>query len=257
MLNELKKLKEIIASLDRKIIIIFISVAVLQTVSWYYTSRKFFRYYIFDFFNADENIYLIEYLYLYIGDFFIFFVTPFLIIKLIFKEKITGYGLTLGDKKFGIKATLISVSFMFVIVWFVSASNEFASIYPHLQSAKESWRIFIIYQIGMLLYMLSWEFVWRGYMLFGLKEKFGYYAVLIQMIPFVILHNGKPPLETFSSILGGIVLGILALRTFSIWYCVIIHFLLMLSIDTISTLRFRADDYGIGFSSFINLLNNF
>jgi hypothetical protein len=56
--------------------------------------------------------------------------------------------------------------------------------------------------------------------LFGLKEKFGFYAVLIQMIPFVILHNGKPELETFGAIAGGIALGILALRTKSFYYCV-------------------------------------
>lgn len=257
MLNELKKLKEIVSSLDKKIIIIFISVAILQTISWYYTSRKFFRNYFFDLFNAGDLIYLIEYLYLYLGDFIIFFVIPLLIIKLIFKEKFSDYGLTLGDKQFGIKAVIISSVIMIPIIWFVSASSSFASIYPHLSIAKESWQIFLIYELSMLLYMLSWEFIWRGYMLFGLREKFGYYSVLIQMIPFVILHNGKPDIETFSSIAGGIILGILALRTFSIWYCVIIHFIIMLSIDTISALRFRAQDFGVGFSSLINILKNF
>jgi membrane protease YdiL (CAAX protease family) len=102
--------------------------------------------------------------------------------------------------------------------------------------------------------MFSWEFIWRGYMLFGLKEKFGYYAVLIQMIPFLILHNGKPAPETFGAIIGGLVLGILALRTNSILYCVITHVCVMFSIDIISVLRFKAGDYGIGINSLINIL---
>jgi membrane protease YdiL (CAAX protease family) len=94
-------------------------------------------------------------------------------------------------------------------------------------------------------------------MLFGLEEKFGYYAVLIQMIPFLILHNGKPAPETFGAILGGIALGILALRTRSIYYCVITHMSVMFSIDLISTLRYRANDFGIGISSLINVLKEF
>lgn len=102
--------------------------------------------------------------------------------------------------------------------------------------------------------MFAWEFMWRGYMLFGLEEKFGYYSVLIQMIPFVILHNGKPFLETFGAIFGGIALGILALRTRSFYYCVVIHIGVMFSIDFVSTLRFRANEYGIGIESFINLI---
>jgi membrane protease YdiL (CAAX protease family) len=104
--------------------------------------------------------------------------------------------------------------------------------------------------------MLAWEFVWRGFMLFGLYEKFGFYSIFIQMIPFVILHNGKPMLETFGSILAGLALGVLALRTKSIFYCVIAHMSVMFSIDLISTLRYRANDFGIGFSSLMNIIKN-
>jgi membrane protease YdiL (CAAX protease family) len=105
--------------------------------------------------------------------------------------------------------------------------------------------------------MFAWEFIWRGFTLFGLEKKFGWYAVFIQMIPFVILHNGKPFLETFGAILGGIGLGIIALRTRSVYYCIIIHLGVIYSIDILSVLRYRANDYGVGFESFINLLKQF
>jgi membrane protease YdiL (CAAX protease family) len=101
--------------------------------------------------------------------------------------------------------------------------------------------------------MIAWEFIWRGFMLFGLEAKFGYYAVLIQMIPFLILHNGKPAAETFGAIAAGLALGILALRTRSVLYCIVTHAGVMFSIDLISTLRFRAGDYGIGLSSLIKI----
>ena len=102
--------------------------------------------------------------------------------------------------------------------------------------------------------MTGWEFLWRGYTLFGLKEKFGYYAVLIQTIPFTILHNGKPELETFSAILAGIILGILALRTGSFIYGVIIHTAVMFMIDLISTLRYKTQVFGWDINSFFDLL---
>ena len=41
--DELNKLIGIIKSLDKKVVAIFISVALFQTISWYYCSRRFFR----------------------------------------------------------------------------------------------------------------------------------------------------------------------------------------------------------------------
>jgi membrane protease YdiL (CAAX protease family) len=124
-----------------------------------------------------------------------------------------------------------------------------------LADARNSWMIFLIFESGMIVYMFAWEFIWRGFMLFGLEEKFGYYAVLIQTLPFVILHNGKPALETFGSIVAGVALGILALRTRSIFYCVAAHYGVMFSIDFISALRYRSGEYGTGINSLIKVFS--
>lgn len=252
--TELKGLIEIIKGLDRKVVLIFLSVALLQTISFYYTSRRFFRSYLFEDFQSYTDPYLIEYLYWFIGDFFTFFILGSIIIKFGFKEKLSDYGLQFGDVKVGLSFSLLFLLVMIILVWFVSATPVFAEKYPHLLSAKSDWDTLFIYEAGMLLYMIAWEFIWRGFMLFGLEKRFGGYAVLMQMIPFVILHNGKPFLETLGAIFGGIALGILALRTRSIYYCVVTHIGVMFSIDVISSLRFRANDYGIGFTSIVNLI---
>ena len=252
--TELKALLEIIKRLDRKVVVIFLSVAILQTFSFYFTSRRFFRANLFDQFQNYSDLYLLEYLYWFIGDFFTFFILGVVIIKLGLKEQLRDFGLRFGDLKTGLSFSFLFLFVMIILVWFVSATPAFAEKYPHLSSAKSDWNTLLIYEAGMLLYMFAWEFMWRGFMLFGLEKKFGYYSVLMQMIPFLILHNGKPFLETFGAIFGGIALGVLALRTRSIYYCIIVHIGVMYSIDFISTLRFRADDYGIGFISVINLL---
>jgi hypothetical protein len=252
--SEIIDLIEIIRKLDRKVTIILISVAVLQTLSYYFTSRRFFRENIFKSIQHYSQPYLLEYLYWFIGDFITFFVIGILVIKLILKENIKDFGLQLGDYKTGLKFSLVFLFVMIILIWFVSATPSFAEKYPHLSDAKSNWNILLLYELGMLIYMFAWEFIWRGFMLFGLEKKFGYYSVLFQMIPFVILHNGKPFLETFGAILGGIALGILALRTRSFYYCVITHIGVMFTIDFISSLRYRSNDYGIGISSLVNLV---
>jgi len=242
--------------LEKKIVIIFIAIAVLQTVSWYFTSRAFFRVNIFKYFIESPDVYLYEYLYWFLGDFLSLGIFPLLIIVFLLREKPKSYGVQIGDYKRGILYTAVFLTVMIVILWFVSAQSEFSLVYPHYPYARNNWQIFLIYEAGMLFYMAGWEFIWRGFTLFGLWERFSFYAILIQMIPFVILHNGKPPLETFSSILGGIGLGILAYKTKSVLYCIIVHFGVMFTIDLFSVLRFRASEYGVGFNSLLNLINN-
>lgn len=255
LVSQVKKLAKILGELDKKVIVIFLSIAILQTISWYYTSRRFYRAYLLDSIPSGYDIYLMEYLYWFISDFITLFILSSLIIKLILKENLRDYGLIWGDYKTGLKISAIFLLVMFPILWFSSSSESFEQSYPHLKTARDSWNIFFVYEFGMLIYMFAWEFIWRGFMLFGLSEKFGYYAVLIQMIPFVILHNGKPELETFGAILGGIALGILALRTKSIYYCIAVHTGVMFLIDTISVLRYRTGDYGISLNSFINIIS--
>jgi len=252
--KEIGRFLEIIREMDRRVIIIFLSVAVLQTISWYYTSRNFFRINFFPYYQNDPNVFLYEYLFWFIGDFFVLFILSILIIKFILREDLRNFGLQFGDYKVGFTLSAIFFFVMLPVIWFFSVTPEFTEKYPHLLSTRNNWGEFYIYESGMLFYMISWEFIWRGFMLFGLKEKFGYYSVLIQMIPFVILHNGKPAPETFGAIAGGIALGVLAFRTNSIYYCVLTHMGVMFTIDIISTLRYRANEYGIGLDSLFNIL---
>ncbi len=250
-------LKEIyyeMKNLDREIVLVFIVTAVLNTITHYYSSRKFFRTELAQYFQDSFYLNLYEYLFWFFGDFTVLFVFTILIILFFHKNKLSEFGISFGDYKLGLKVTGLTVLIFIPILWLVSSLDGFITTQPHLQQAKSYWDIFFIYELGMLVYMIGWEFIWRGYMLFGLEKKFGFYTVFIQMIPFVILHFGKPEIETFGAIFGAIGLGILALKTRSFIYCVLIHFLIMLSIDLISVLRFKTEVYGIGFDSLIELI---
>ncbi len=251
--KEISEIKHIFNSLDKRILTILISFPILQTISWYYSSRKYFGENIYPlWFKGSELADLYEFLYWFSCDTILYLIITILIIKFVFRDKISNYGFQIGDKK-GFYYTLIFLLFMVPILWIVSSLPEFSEKYPHLSLAKADYKIFIIYEFGMLFYLLAWEFIFRGYLLFGLFKKFNYYAILIQMIPFVILHNGKPVLETFSAIIGGIILGYLAIKTSSFFYGFLVHFGIMFIIDLLSVIRFRTDNYGIDVNSIIKI----
>lgn len=169
--EEAKKLLSIIKNLDRKVVTVLISVAILQTISWYYTSRLFFHLNFYESLNSNPNVYIYEFAYWYLGDFITLFVIPLLIIKFYLKERVTDYGIRFGDVTAGLKLTFMFLIIMIPVIWFITAQPAFALTYPLLVEARDSWKIFFIYELGLIFYLFAWEFIWRGFMLFGLKEK--------------------------------------------------------------------------------------
>jgi len=237
--NEFRNLIAETKTLEFRIVYIFMSVAFIVFFSLTAASPAFY----YDYFGRNR---LDSRIYWFLVDGSFMFLIPVLSIKFIFKKKLSDFGFTLGDKKFGLITSALFFVFMFITVWIVSASQEFTLAYPQGGAAlKTDIRLLFFYEFCILIYMLGWEFLWRGYMLFGLKEKMGYYAIFIQMIPFFILHKGKPEIELFASIFAGIILGIQALRSRSFVYSWILHWLVMVSIDTISVLRFQYNFYKI------------
>jgi membrane protease YdiL (CAAX protease family) len=82
---------------------------------------------------------------------------------------------------------------------------------------------FFIYFLIQCVKLSSQEFMYRGFLLFGLKDKLKEGAILVQMIPFVFVHLTKPDLETISTIITGIIFGWVAYRGKSFWPAFIIH----------------------------------
>lgn len=238
-LPELKLLKEKTRALDFKVVYIFISVAVITFLSMEFASPNFY----YDHIGKDR---FDSRIYWFLMDGFLMFALPALSIKLIFKEPLSKYGWQWGDYKFGLFTVGLFLLVMLPVLWIASASETFAKTYPQGGSKVSiNFTYYFIYEMAILIYMLGWEFFWRGFMLFGLKEKFGYYSIFIQMIPFFILHKGKPELEVFASIFAGLVLGVQALRANSFIYCWLIHWLVMVFIDGISILREKNEFYNI------------
>jgi membrane protease YdiL (CAAX protease family) len=80
--------------------------------------------------------------------------------------------------------------------------------------------------------MFTWEFMCRGYLLFGFERRVGGpAAIAIQAIPFAVMHAGKPGPEAIGSIVAGVVLGIVALRNRSFIPGAILHWAVAVTLD--------------------------
>jgi membrane protease YdiL (CAAX protease family) len=137
---------------------------------------------------------------------------------LLFRDKPWDYGICIGRWKASIILTAACLAAMALILYGTGKMPEFRSYY-HMHAIDWSELL-----LDAALYMFAWEFLFRGYMLFGLEKSIGKSAIFVQTIPFVLLHIGKPFLETLACIPGGFVLGYVAYRTRSFLPCFIIHF---------------------------------
>ncbi len=137
----------------------------------------------------------------------------------------------LGRWRFWLPWVAVFLVVMVVIVaGFAGRQPRFQDCYPLFRTEwrdysprLHGWRFFALYEVTYLLYFVAWEYFFRGWMLFRLERDYGARAILIQTVPFVLMHIGKPPLEFHSSLIAGVVLGWLAWRSRSFWPCVILH----------------------------------
>lgn len=142
---------------------------------------------------------------------------PVLTIVLVLRKNPLDFGLRLGNVKiwsFYVVATIIVAT---PILYFSSRSSLLAHFYTVSQFDVMK------YSIQTIIYLFAWEFIFRGFLLFGLKGKLKETSILVQMVPFVLLHLGKPEIETISTIVTGIYFGWVAYRGNSYWPALIIH----------------------------------
>ena len=198
---------------------------------------SFFRAHFAKYFHPGKYSPLFPALYWYGSSFVMLGLIPLLIGVFAFKKPMKSWGVGLGDWKFGLTATAVMYAVFLPILVMVSFSPSFQSKYPLFHVATKSGAHFVIHELAYALYFIGWEFIYRGFMLFGLKDKLGYYAVFIQMIPFAIMHFGKPQIETLAAVAAGVILGYLALRAKSFWYGWLLHALIAITNDVLATIQ--------------------
>jgi membrane protease YdiL (CAAX protease family) len=151
----------------------------------------------------------------------LYLLVPIFIIVVFFRERPSEYGFRLGDWKAGLAFTFGAVVLMTPVIWFLSrAGSPMQKYYAPLGGGMP----LLVYAF---LELFAWEFLFRGWLLFGYEREFSGNALWLQAVPFAIAHFGKPEIETISTLFGGFAFGWIAWRTRSFLYPFLIHWYLL------------------------------
>ena len=150
------------------------------------------------------------------------------------RQRVRSYGLSLGFvRSEGVFIALIA-PVMIVLVWLVSADERFQSVYPFYDYAHGGEGT-----IGKLLAFealygatfVALEFFFRGFLVFAGYPVLGIHAIPAMAFAYCLLHLGKPMPECASSLIGGLILGYIALRVRSIAAGVVAHLTIAWGMD--------------------------
>lgn len=185
-------------------------------------------------FRRGEYAELFRLMYWAGSTFFWYLLIPALFVKLVLKGSLREHGLSFKGtlKHSWIYLILFLIVFPFVVA--VAFTPEFQNTYPFYSKAGENWRGFLAWEMAYALQFLSLEFFYRGFLIHALRPRFGFYAVFVSVIPYCMIHFGKPFPETIGAIIAGLALGTLSVFTRNIWGGVLIHVAVAMSMDFLS-----------------------
>lgn len=140
-------------------------------------------------------------------------------------------GLQTGATKSHLKYVTAGLLVATPLILYGATLQQFQSYYPILPWARLSPVHLLAYEAIIFILMLCTEFFFRGFVMGALRPLGMEAAVLIQNIPYTLVHIGKPPLEIPASFLGGILFGWVDYRANSILPSLILHFCFNLLLD--------------------------
>ena len=123
---------------------------------------------------------------------------------------------------------------MLPIVFAASFMPAFQAKYPMYDNAALGWTHFALWELAYGIQFFGVEGFFRGFMTFGLYPRFGYLSLFIMVIPYALVHVGKPPIEVFMAVPAGLVLGYVALKTRSWVFGALLHWAVGITMDSLA-----------------------
>jgi membrane protease YdiL (CAAX protease family) len=147
----------------------------------------------------------------------LFAVLPFAVVLLGFRDRPSRYGLTFGDWRWGFSLAVAGCALMTPLILALARIDSFREYYAVSAASPPD------ILATNLLDLIPTEFMIRGFLMFALVRAIGPVGVLVATLPFVFSHLGKPEVELFSTLFGGLVYGWFVWRTGSIVWSAAAH----------------------------------
>ena len=142
-----------------------------------------------------------------------------------------GPGLSFINKKdFHPGPYFLLLACLLPLIALASTRPDFLHTYPKVKNiafisgyTTPVWPWQLLYELSYGLDFLSIELFFRGLLVIGLARYAGEKAILPMAVFYCTIHFGKPLGECISSFFGGLILGVIALRTRSILGGLMVH----------------------------------
>lgn len=145
----------------------------------------------------------------------LFLVVPTAIILAIPGERLRDYGWSLRGVGQRLGALLVLVVALPILVQTLDLDGRWLE--PTLQMARRSTDTLVVWSALVAAQIVAVEFFFRGFILGATRRSMGVHSVLAMMVPWCMFHYDKGQSAGLYAIATGILLGIVALRTRSIW----------------------------------------
>jgi len=155
---------------------------------------------------------------------------PFLIILFVFRRPLNQYGFS-GEYLGKSLLWWIPIASLVVLMTYLGAKSERnLAMYPQIRVNEWNRGLLIASALSWITYLVGYEFLFRGFLLFTCLESFGYWpAIIINISLYALFHLHKGPREAFGSILFGFFLCYLTLYLGSFWFAIFSHITMALS----------------------------
>ena len=167
-----------------------------------------------------------------------YFVVPAIFVKFVQKRPLSEIGLAFKIEKGFAKLLVQCVVIMLPIVYLMSLTAGFSAKYPFLKVYNGDPYFSTTLLIWELVYFVQFfglEFFFRGFLLHSLKPSLGFYSIFIMTVPYCMIHFGKALPECLASIIAGVALGLMSLKTRSVWLGAALHISVAWGMDTSSS----------------------
>ncbi|MBI4034243.1 MAG: CPBP family intramembrane metalloprotease [Candidatus Brennerbacteria bacterium] len=173
------------------------------------------------------------------------FFLPLFLIKSVFKDNFGNYGLRRPeDLK---KASLLSSAAILVllpIVLFFGAEESFREYYS--MGGLSPIHFFFTAIFASSVYYIAEEFLFRGFLFWGLWRGIKYHSFWVSALLFAFFHLTKPIPEVIFAFFAGLVFAYLSFKTKSFIPAAVVHFILALVLNVIIFFLSSTPSSGVG-----------
>lgn len=226
-------------ALDRRTVIVLVATPILLVAFYYYARVEYLRpnvltWSVERFGSSWPHHGLIAFAASAASSVLIRVAAPLCLIVFVLRDSPREYGFRARGALEHWRAYGLLLLMVLPFVYWASHQESFLATYPFYRPAVAGGWTLWAYELTYMIQFFAIEAFFRGFVLFGLRPRLGYYSVLVMAIPYCMIHFGKPMPEALGAIIAGAVLGVLALRSGSFYLGVALHCTVALLMDLLA-----------------------